>query len=115
MNSFLDPATSRRRRNGKAATISKTSSRNTIRIANARRSEAPSRLKEPIARARQPEVLAQGRALVFAPEQAAPLQLGDDAVHEVVETGRQIGEHHGEAVAAVDGEPLLHLVGDRCG
>ena len=43
MRSFPDPATSRRRRNGKAGTISRTCSRNTIPTANADRNDRGSR------------------------------------------------------------------------
>src|SRR5262245_1395565 len=62
-----------------------------------RSTQAP-RSEEPVGRPRQPEILAQGFSLVFAPEQAAPLQLRHHAVDEIVEAARQVGEHDGEAV-----------------
>src|SRR5215470_9991932 len=59
-------------------------------------------------RALEPEVLAQRRAFVFGPEQAAPLQLRNHQRDEVVERAGQIGRHHVEAVAGVGAEPFLH-------
>jgi hypothetical protein len=64
-------------------------------------------------RARQAEVFAQGLALVLGAEQAAPLQLGHDLVHEVVETARQVGEHDVEAVAASVTSHSSIVVGDH--
>src|SRR2546430_9236203 len=58
------------------------------------------------------EVLAQGLAFVFAAEEVAALQFGDDLVDEIVEAAGDIGEHDVERVAV---EPLLHLVGDHFG
>src|SRR5208282_1862327 len=63
-----------------------------------------------IFRPRQAEMLAQRRAVVVAPEQAAPLQFRHDALDKIVEPARQIGKHHGEAVGALGFEPFLHLV-----
>src|SRR5712671_808157 len=65
------------------------------------RSDASLLLEKPVCRPRQAEILAQRLALVVAPEDAAALQLRHHAVDEVVEPAGQIGEHHGEAVAAV--------------
>ncbi len=69
--------------------------------------------EEPVLRPRQAEVLAQGLALVFAPEDAAALQLRHHAIGEILEPAGEVGEHHGEAVGAFAREPFLHLVGDR--
>ena len=44
--------------------------------------------EEPIRRPRQAEILAQRRALVFAPEQPAALQFRHDLVDEIVEARR---------------------------
>ena len=50
----------------------------------------PARLspEEAVLRARQAEILAQGRAFVFAAEEAAALQLRHDPVDEIVEPRR---------------------------
>src|ERR1700693_3433985 len=69
--------------------------------------------KEAIPRARQAEMLAQGRPFVVAPKQAAALQLRNDARDEIAKRARQVGEHHGEAVAAFGEQPFLHRVRDR--
>src|ERR1700722_10736900 len=55
--------------------------------------------EEAILRPRKAEVFAQRLALVLGAEDAAPLQLGHDLVHEIVEAARQVGEHDVEAVA----------------
>ena len=72
-------------------------------------------LEEAVLRAGQPEVFAQGAAFVFAAEEVATLQFGDDPVDEIVETARDPREHDVEAVAGGAVEPLLHLVGDHRG
>ena len=56
------------------------------------------------------EVFAQGPAFVFAAEEVAALEFGDDSVDEIVEAARDPREHDVEAVAGVAVEPLLHLV-----
>src|SRR5262245_21597320 len=66
-------------------------------------------------RPRQPEVIAQRGARIVAPEQAAPLQLGDDEVDEIVERARKIRGHDDEPVRHAAGEPLLELVGEALG
>ena len=48
---------------------------------------------------RQTEMLAQGLGLVFLTSQAAPLQLGDHEIDEIVERMRQRDRHIDEAVA----------------
>src|SRR5262249_3101035 len=65
------------------------------------------RLEEPVARARQAEILAQGLALVVAAEDAAPLQLWHHLVDKVVEPSRQKRKHDVESVRTLFGEPLL--------
>ena len=72
-------------------------------------------LEKAVLRPRQTEVVAQGLAFVFATEEVAVLQFGDDAVDEIVEAARDPREHDVEAVAGVAVEPLLHLVGDHFG
>ena len=61
--------------------------------------------EEAILRTRQAEVLAQGLALVFAPEDATALEFGHDAIDEVVETGGEEWEHYVEPVTCVGCEP----------
>src|ERR1700737_1388249 len=73
------------------------------------------RVEKAVFGAGQAEVFAQGLAFVFAAEEAAALQFGDDPVDEVVEAARDIGEHDVEPVAGGALEPLLHLVGDHRG
>ena len=63
-------------------------------------------------RARDPEVLAQRRALVLVAEQAAPLQLGHDAVDERGERRRERGRDQVEPVGGAGAEPLVDRVGD---
>src|SRR5436305_14484037 len=70
-------------------------------------------VEEAVLGARQAEVFAQRPACVFAAEEAAALQFGDDAVDEIVEAARDPWEHDVEAVAGGAVEPFLHLVGDR--
>jgi hypothetical protein len=55
-------------------------------------------------------MIAQCRALIFAPEQPASLQFGDDLVCEVLQAGRHPGEHHIEAIRPEVVEPFFHLV-----
>src|SRR5262244_1960461 len=69
--------------------------------------------EEAVLRPRQPEILAQGPALIFPPEDAAALELRHHAQDDVVEPLGQIGEHDVEAVAAARLQPFLHLVGDH--
>src|SRR5215471_7165153 len=69
-------------------------------------------LEEPVLRPRQAKMLAQSRALVVTPKQSASLQLGDDALDEIVEAARQIRKHHGEAVRSFRVQPFFHLIGD---
>ena len=59
--------------------------------------------KEPVRRPRKAQVLPQCAPFVRAMQDAAALQLRDDPVDEVFETRRQVGEHHGEAVAGSAG------------
>ncbi len=58
------------------------------------------RLEKPVLRPRQAEIFAQRLALVFAAEDAAPLQFRHHAIDEVVEPAGQVRELHGEAVGA---------------
>jgi hypothetical protein len=67
-------------------------------------------LEEAVLGAREAEVFAQGPAFVFAAEEVAALEFGDDSVDEIVEAARDPREHDVEAVAGVAVEPLLHLV-----
>jgi len=71
--------------------------------------------KEAVAGARQAEILPKHRTLVFAAKESAPLQLGHDAIKEIVETAGEIGEHDVEAVTGLGEEPFFHLVGDHAG
>jgi Domain of unknown function (DUF4169) len=71
--------------------------------------------EEAVLRARQAETFPQGPAFVFAAEEVAALEFGDDAVDEIVEAARDPRAHDVEAVAGVAVEPLLHLVGDHLG
>src|SRR5947209_17639567 len=74
--------------------------------------EAPL-IEKPVLGARQAEVFAQSLAFVFAAEEVAALEFGDDAVDDIVEAARDMREHDVEAVAGVAVEPFLHLVGDH--
>src|SRR5579862_6170363 len=65
----------------------------------------PSSAEETVARPLQPEVLAQGGPLVFAPENPAPLQLRDHLADEVLQALRQVGEQDVEAVAGLALKP----------
>ncbi|CAM2159799.1 conserved hypothetical protein [Paraburkholderia tropica] len=60
-------------------------------------------------------MIAQRFPRVFAPENTATLQFGNDLQREIVHARRQERKHHVEAVTAFLHEPLLHLVGDRLG
>src|SRR6266851_8831599 len=62
--------------------------------------------------ARETEMIAQRRARIFAPVEAAALQLGHDQVDEVIERAGEIGGHDDEAVRPLGGEPLLENVRD---
>jgi hypothetical protein len=70
-------------------------------------------LEKAVFGAGEAEVFAQGLAFVFAAEEVAALEFGDDVVDEIVDAARDSGEHDVEAVAGVALEPLLHLVGDH--
>jgi hypothetical protein len=58
------------------------------------------------------KVVAQSRAAIIAPEQAARLQFWDHQIDEIVKPARQIGRLHEEPVDAVSEKPFLHVVGD---
>src|SRR5471030_2710462 len=64
---------------------------------------------------RQPKILSQGDAFVFASKDISCLQFGNNLVDEIVESARQIGEHYVEAIRSVLREPLLHLVRNHSG
>ncbi len=49
----------------------------------------PPLLEEAVFRPGEAEVFGQGLAFVLAAEEAAPLQFGDDAIDEIVETNQQ--------------------------
>src|SRR5215472_6270263 len=66
-----------------------------------------------VGRTRQAEIFAQRLALVFAPEKSATLQFRHHTGDEVIEPARQIGKHHGKAIACIAEQPFFHLVGDR--
>src|SRR4051812_1515422 len=72
----------------------------------------PALRKELVFRPRQTQILAQRLAFVFAPEDAASLQLRHDAGAKIFQAARQIRKHDDESVTGVGFEPLLHLVGD---
>src|SRR5438445_7852122 len=72
-------------------------------------------LEKAVRGAGQAEILPQGLAFIFAAEEAAPLEFGDDPVDKVVEAARDVREHDVEPVAGVAIEPFLHLVGDHLG
>src|ERR1700737_1896126 len=69
-------------------------------------------LEEAVFRPRQPEIFPQRPAFIFVPENPALLQFRHHLVDEIVEPGGQEWEHDVETVAAVAGQPFLHLVGD---
>ena len=60
----------------------------------------------------QPQIFTQRPALIFAPEEPAPLQFRHHAIDEIVQPLRKIGEHDVEAVAGLADQPLFHLIGD---
>lgn len=64
-------------------------------------------LKKLVVGPRQAKMFAQSRALVSAPEEAAPLQLGYHFRDEIVLACGRIREHHVETVAAFFDELLL--------
>src|SRR5258708_19990631 len=68
-----------------------------------------------VGRPRQAEIFAQCFALIFAPEQTAPLQFRHHALDEIIEPAGQVGKHDGETVGAFGGEPFLHLIVDGPG
>ena len=57
-------------------------------------------------------MVAQRVAFVFLAEQTTSLQLGDDAVDELVKALRDRGEHDVEPVAGAFVQPAFHRVGD---
>src|SRR5579859_3638809 len=57
-------------------------------------------------RARDAEVIAQGRPGVLPPEQAPPLQFGHHHPDEFLERAGQVGGREHEPVAGAGGEPL---------
>src|SRR4051812_22582811 len=61
---------------------------------------------------RQPEVVAQGRAVVVGAEGAALLQEWNDFIGEPIETAGRDVRHQDEAVAHPLVDELFHLVGD---
>jgi hypothetical protein len=75
----------------------------------------PPLLEEPVLGAGQAEVFAQGPAPVFAAEEVAVLEFGDDAIDEIVEPAGHPREHDVEPVAGGAVEPFHHLVGDCLG
>src|SRR5258708_13722627 len=66
-------------------------------------------------RARQPEILLQGLAGVFAVKQAAALQLGNDVADEIGIRAWHIGRRDHKTVAAATCEHLLQPVRDLLG
>src|ERR1700722_15859399 len=72
-------------------------------------------MRLPRYRAGDAEVLAEGRACVLPPEQAAPLQHRHHHPDELLERAGQVGGREHEPVAAAGAEPLLHLVRHRGG
>src|SRR5471030_772815 len=64
---------------------------------------------------RQSKILSQGDAFVFTSKDISCLQFGHDLVDEIVESARQIGEHHVETIRSVLHEPLLHLICNHLG
>lgn len=73
------------------------------------------RYEAPVFRHRQAEIRPQRRAFVPGAVKAAPLQLGDDFVDEIVERTRQIGRQQIEPVGGLADEPMLELVGHLFG
>ncbi len=59
----------------------------------------------------QPEGVAQGVAGVAVAEHPAALELGNDQPDDVLVGAGRVGGGHGEAVARLGLDPLLHLVG----
>ena len=60
----------------------------------------------------QAEVITQGGAFVFLPEQSAALQFGDQLGADEVEAFGHVRRGHDEAVASTLRKPLLHAVRD---
>jgi hypothetical protein len=71
------------------------------------------RTEELILRSRQSEIFPKRLALIFAPEQAPALQLGNNLVDEVLKAPGHVRKHDVEAVASIVEKPLLHFIGDR--
>ena len=70
-----------------------------------------------IMRKRQPEIFAQRLAFVFATEQAAALQFGNEQIDDVFEPARKGQRQNVETVGRAAAEPLFERVGDfgrRC-
>src|SRR5262245_64940378 len=59
-----------------------------------------------VCRPRQAEIFAQCLALVFTPEQTAPLQFRHHALDEIVEPAGKVGKHDCESVGDFGGKPL---------
>src|SRR5947209_9373053 len=65
--------------------------------------------------ARQPEVVAQRRALVLMPKQPARLKLRHDQVDEVDQRAREVRGKNVETVRGFLDEPLLERIGHALG
>ena len=65
-----------------------------------------------IRRAGEAEIVAQRRPFVFGAEEAAPLQLGNQMVDDVIQPAREDERHDVEPVRRARREPLLEIVGD---
>src|SRR6266404_7246489 len=68
--------------------------------------------KEAVFRPRQAQIFPQRVAFILRAENPALLQFRHDLVDKVVEAGGQEREHDIKTVAAVAGQPFLHLIGD---
>src|SRR4029077_1947901 len=66
-------------------------------------------LEKAVRRPRQAEIFPHRRACLFAAEEAAPLQFGNDLIDEIVEAAGQIRKHDRKTVGAFGLEPFLHL------
>src|SRR5580698_5282866 len=60
----------------------------------------------------EPQVLAQRAAFVLRTKKPSPAQLGNDEIHEVVQSARQVRWHDVESVRAFVQKPLFQKVGD---
>src|SRR6516164_8179963 len=66
--------------------------------------------EEAVLRPRQAEIFAQRATFVFAAEQSPALQLGHNAIDEILKSTGQIWKHYIETIRALAQQPLLHLV-----